>query len=216
RVVSPEQLARIFLAIQEMQCHNLNLVTPSHVVPQILEALEIAVQNGFRLPIVYNTSSYDSLLSLKLLDGIVDIYMPDTKYADSSLGQKYSDIKGYFEVAKKMLKEMHRQCGDLIIQNGLAVRGLLIRHLVLPNNLAGTKKWMEFIAREISPDSYVNLMDQYHPCFRAFDFPELSRRITSREYSLALETALQMGIRRGIPFDQFSRKIVLPRTTFSL
>ncbi|MHA2611456.1 MAG: radical SAM protein [bacterium JZ-2024 1] len=216
RVVSPEQLARIFLAIQEMQCHNLNLVTPSHVVPQILEALEIAVQNGFRLPIVYNTSSYDSLLSLKLLDGVVDIYMPDTKYADSSLGQKYSDIKGYFEVAKRMLKEMHRQCGDLIIQNGLAVRGLLIRHLVLPNNLAGTKKWMEFIAREISPDSYVNLMDQYHPCFRAFDFPELSRRITSREYSLALETALQMGIRRGIPFDQFSRKIVLPRTTFSL
>ncbi|MFN4182800.1 MAG: hypothetical protein ACK4G3_06335, partial [bacterium] len=112
--------------------------------------------------------------------------------------------------------EMHRQCGDLVIENGLAVRGLLIRHLVLPNNLAGTRKWMEFIAKELSPDSYVNLMEQYHPCFRAFDYPELSRRITRREYAEALEIAFQMGIRRGIPFDQLSRKIVLPRTAFSL
>ncbi len=214
KAVSPQQLAQIFLAIQEMGCHNLNLVTPSHVVPQILKALELAVKGGFHLPLVYNTSSYDSLLSLKLLHGIVDIYMPDIKYSDSAIGQKYSDIKGYFEVAKRMLKEMHRQCGDLIIENGLAVRGLLIRHLVLPNGLSGTRKWLEFLVQELSPNSYINLMEQYQPCYRAFDYPELSRRITAKEYLEAISIAVELGIRRGIPFDDLQKQGYIP-TYFS-
>ncbi len=201
REVSPEDLAAVFLEVQAMGCHNLNLVTPSHVVWQIMEALLIAVDRGFRLPIVYNTSSYDSLQSLRLLDGVVDIYMPDLKYSDSEVAQRYSGVKRYWEVAKKAVKEMYRQVGDLVIgEDGLAKRGVLIRHLVLPNGVAGSKKVMEFIAGELSRDAWVNVMDQYYPTYRAWEYGEISRRITSEEYWEVVDHAARLGIHRGIPF----------------
>jgi len=201
REVSPEDLATVFLEVQAMGCHNLNLVTPSHVVWQILEALLIAVERGFRLPIVYNTSSYDSLQSLRLLDGVVDIYMPDLKYSDSKTAEKYSGIKNYWEVARKAIKEMYRQVGDLVIgEDGLAKRGVLIRHLVLPNDIAGSKRVMEFIAKELSKDAWVNVMAQYYPTYRAWEYPEISRRITQEEYWEVVEYAVRLGIHRGIPF----------------
>ncbi len=199
----PKALAQIFLEIQELGCHNLNLVTPTHVVPQILEALVLAVEQGFRLPLVYNTSSYDSLISLHLLDGVVDIYMPDLKYADDDLGLKYSGVPSYNRVASRIIKEMHRQVGDLVLDgNGIARRGLLIRHLVLPNNLAGTQQVMEFIARELSPDSYVNLMAQYMPAHKALEYPELTRPPTYEEFLQGLKCATEAGIHRGIPFSR--------------
>ena len=186
REVSPEGLSKIFLDLQRLGCHNLNLVTPSHVVPQIIEALYLAVKKGFRLPIVYNTSSFDSLESLKLMDGIVDIYLADLKYSDSKIGRKYSKVKNYYEVAKEAIREMHRQVGDLVLDDkGLAVRGVLIRHLVLPEGLAGTEEVAKFL-RSLSPNMAVNVMDQYHPSYKAWDYPELSRRITYKEYTQAL------------------------------
>jgi len=184
--VLPEELAEIFLTVQRLGCHNLNLVTPSHVVPQIIEALYIAVQKGFRLPIVYNTSSYDSLESLRLLDGIVDIYLPDFKYGDDEIGKKYSGVRDYFDVAKCAIREMYRQVGDLVVDEyGVAVRGVLVRHLVLPNGLAGTKI-VANVLKEISPNMAVNVMDQYYPCYKAYNCPELARRITLQEFSEAL------------------------------
>lgn len=200
----PEELAEIFLDLQRMGCHNLNLVTPSHVVAQILEALGIAVEKGFRLPIVYNTSAYDSVQALKLLDGVVDIYMPDLKYSDSRVAEKYSGIKHYWEVARVAFREMHRQVGDLVLENGLAKRGLLIRHLVLPNDIAGSKRVLEFIAGELSQDSWVNVMAQYYPAHRAHEYPELSRRITHEEYGAVVEYAKELGLHRGIPFEYSS------------
>lgn len=202
--VTPEQLAEIFLKVQRMGCHNLNLVTPSHVVAQILEALELAIPHGFRLPLVYNTSAYDSVQALKLLDGVVDIYMPDLKYSDSQIAEKYSGIKHYWEVARAAFREMHRQVGDLVVENGLAKRGMLIRHLVLPHGLAGSKEVLKFIAAELSRDSWVNIMAQYHPAFKAFEYPELSRRITSKEYEEVVVYARSLGLHRGIPFEYAS------------
>jgi putative pyruvate formate lyase activating enzyme len=188
REVSPEELAEIFLELQAMGCHNLNLVTPSHVVPQILSALYLAVQKGFRLPIVYNTSSFDSLESLRLLEGIVDIYLADLKYADREIARRYSKVKNYPEVAMAAIREMHRQVGDLILdERGIAVRGLLVRHLVLPNGLAGTEKVAEFLG-SLSKKMAVNVMDQYYPSYMAWKYPELSRRITQREYHQALSS----------------------------
>lgn len=199
--VHPLTLAEIFLEVQRMGCHNLNLVSPTHVVPQILEALLIAIPKGLRLPIVYNSGGYDSLLILKLLEGIVDIYMPDMKYSDSSKGKKYSDVESYFEVSKRVLKEMHRQVGDLVIEKGIAKRGVLIRHLVLPNRIAGSFETLNFIASEISLNSYINIMDQYRPCYKAYSYSELSRRITREEYDEVVEYAKRLGFKRGIPFD---------------
>lgn len=195
------ELADIFLRIQDMGCHNLNLVSPTHVVPQIMEALLIAVQKGFRLPIVYNTGGYDSILTLKLIDRVVDIYMPDIKYSDSEKALKYSDAKGYWEVVRKAVKEMHRQVDDLILENGIAKRGLLIRHLVLPSNLAGSEKVLMFIKEQISENSYVNIMDQYWPTHQAHRYPELSRRITGEEYRKVVEFARKIGLKRGIPIE---------------
>jgi putative pyruvate formate lyase activating enzyme len=186
RGVSPEELSEMFLELQAMGCHNLNLVTPSHVVPQILSALYLAVQKGFRLPIVYNTSSFDSLESLRLLEGIVDIYLADLKYADREIARRYSKVKNYPEVAMAAIKEMHRQVGDLILdERGIAIRGLLIRHLILPNGLAGTEKVAEFLG-SLSKNMAVNVMDQYYPSYMAWKYPELSRRITQREYHQTL------------------------------
>ncbi len=200
----PEELAQVFLEIQRMGCHNLNLVTPSHVVAQVLEALALAIPRGFRLPIVYNTSAYDSIQSLRFLDGVVDIYMPDLKYSDSRIAEKYSGVKAYWEVARAAFKEMRRQVGDLVIENGLAKRGLLIRHLVLPGDIAGSKEVLRFIAEEISRDSWVNLMAQYHPAYKAHEYPELSRGITGREYDEVVEYAKKLGLHRGIPFEHAS------------
>ena len=188
REVSPEELSEIFLELQVMGCQNLNLVTPSHVVPQILSALYLAVQKGFRLPIVYNTSSFDSLESLRLLEGIVDIYLADLKYADREIAKRYSKVKNYPEVAMTAIREMHRQVGDLILdERGIAIRGLLIRHLVLPNGLAGTEKVAEFLG-SLSKNMAVNVMDQYYPSSMAWKYPELSRRITQREYHQAISS----------------------------
>jgi putative pyruvate formate lyase activating enzyme len=188
REVSHEELSEMFLELQAMGCHNLNLVTPSHVVPQILSALYLAVQKGFRLPIVYNTSSFDSLESLRLLEGIVDIYLADLKYADREIARRYSKVKNYPEVAMAAIKEMHRQVGDLILdERGIAVKGLLVRHLVLPNGLAGTEKVAEFLG-SLSKNMAVNVMDQYYPSYMAWKYPELSRRITQREYHQALSS----------------------------
>ncbi|MDW8141628.1 MAG: radical SAM protein [Candidatus Bipolaricaulota bacterium] len=198
---SAERLAEIFLEVQEMGCHNLNLVTPTHVIAQILEALELAISQGFWLPIVYNTSGYDSVAALKLLDGVVDIYMPDFKYSDSQIANKYSGIEHYGEVARAAFKEMHRQVGDLLVENGLAKRGLLIRHLVLPNGLAGSREVLRFIAEELSRDSWVNIMAQYHPAYKAFEHSELSRRIASKEYWEVVEYARSLGLHRGIPLE---------------
>lgn len=195
--VEPEAIAAIMLELQEAGCHNINLVSPSHVVPQILAAVLIAAQAGLRLPLVYNTGGYDSLESLQLLDGVIDIYMPDMKYASPQIGLRYSKIRDYPKVNQAAVREMHRQVGDLQIdQRGLASRGLLVRHLVLPNNLAGTQKVVRFLAEEISQDTYINLMDQYRPAYKANQYPQLNRRITPLEYQQALQMALATGLHR--------------------
>ncbi len=186
REVKPEELARMMLELQEMGCHNVNLVSPSHVVPQILEALIIAVEKGLRIPLVYNTSSFDSLESLKLLDGVVDIYLADLKYLSREFGRKYSKVKDYPKHAVEAIKEMYRQVGPLKVNGmGVAVRGLIVRHLVLPNGVSTTKEVMEFL-RSIDPNMAVNVMDQYFPFYKAKEYPELSRRITQAEYEEAL------------------------------
>ncbi len=196
-IVTKEGLARIMLSLQKRGCHNINLVSPTHVVPQILEALEIAVNLGLRIPLVYNSGGYDSIETLKLLEGIIDIYMPDMKYFDDKAAERLSNAKNYPPINQAAVKEMHRQVGNLHIdEKGIATRGLLIRHLVLPNGLAGTKGIARFIATEVSPDSYVNIMSQYHPCYEAFQVPELSRRISREEFLQALEYAQKAGLNR--------------------
>jgi len=196
-LVGEEDLAEMMLRLQRMGCHNINFVTPTHAVPQILKALSLTIEKGLNLPLVYNSGGYDSVSTLKLLDGIFDIYMPDFKYYDPEVSEKYSNAPDYPEIAKLALKEMHRQVGDLVVdEKGIALRGLLIRHLVLPNNLSGTKEAMGFISKEISPNSYVNVMEQYRPAFKAFDFPQLNRRITQKEYLEAMKIAKDAGLTR--------------------
>jgi putative pyruvate formate lyase activating enzyme len=193
--VDAEHLAGMMLSLQTRGCHNLNFVTPSHVVAQILEALVIAAGAGLRLPLVYNTGGYDSLEALELLDGVVDIYMPDLKYGDSEAAHRYSHVRDYWEVNRVAVKEMHRQVGDLVVDSqGVAVRGLLVRHLVLPEDLANTEQVLAFLAEEISSGTYLNLMDQYHPSHRADRVPELDRVISTDEYRRALELARRYGL----------------------
>jgi putative pyruvate formate lyase activating enzyme len=195
--IEPEDLAGIMLGLQRYGCHNINLVSPSHVVPQFLAALLIAAQAGLTLPIVYNTGGYDSLSSLELLDGVIDIYMPDMKFASPQIARHYSKIPNYPRINQAAVKEMHHQVGDLQIDtNGLATRGLLIRHLVLPYNLAGTDKIVRFLAEEISPNTYLNLMDQYRPAHKASQYPKLKRRITREEYRTAVRQAIEAGLQR--------------------
>ena len=185
------------LELQEQGCHNINFVSPSHVAPQIMAGVFIAAQAGLRLPLVYNTGGYDSLDMLRLLDGVIDIYMPDMKYADAKIARKYSKIRDYPRVNQEAVREMHRQVGNLQIdEDGLATRGLLVRHLVLPNDLAGTKDILHFLAQEISPDTYLNLMDQYRPAYKAHHFPELDRPLTRREFANALQMAHDAGLQR--------------------
>lgn len=199
-LVEPTALANVMLELQALGCHNINLVSPTHVVPQILAALFIAARDGLHLPLVYNTGGYDSLEMLHLLDGVVDIYMPDMKYASQQIARHYSKLQGrtpYPQANQAVVKEMHRQVGDLQINaHGLAQRGLLVRHLVLPNNLAGTAEIVQFLAQEISTNTYLNLMDQYHPAFNAHMFPKINRRITANEYITAVELAHAAGLHR--------------------
>ncbi|SMB99969.1 putative pyruvate formate lyase activating enzyme [Thermanaeromonas toyohensis ToBE] len=190
--VSLEKLARIMLALQERGCHNINLVTPSHYVPQIIAALAIAAEQGLRLPLVYNCGGYEETATLRAIEGIIDIYMPDFKYADAEVGRRLSKVPDYPQVAQEAIKEMHRQVGDLELdEGGIARKGLIIRHLVLPGGLAGTKEVLEFIAREISPYSYINIMSQYYPAGEAHRYPLLTRRITTEEYREALRLAYE-------------------------
>ncbi len=191
---SPEELAHIMLYLQEAGCHNINLVTPSHVVPQILEALLIAVEKGLKIPIVYNTSSYDSLETLKLLEGIVDIYLADFKYWKEKDGETYSKVKDYPSVAKEAIKEMYRQVGDLKRdERGIAYKGLLIRHLILPDMDESTEKILDFL-KNLSPTTAVNIMDQYRPFYKAYRYKEINRRIRHDEYKKAILTAKEKGL----------------------
>ncbi|MCL5808022.1 MAG: radical SAM protein [Deltaproteobacteria bacterium] len=195
--ISHERLAGIMLELQDRGCHNINLVTPTHQTPMILRSLSIAIDEGLSIPIVYNCGGYESLELIQLLDDVIDIYMPDIKYADTEPALHYSKAAAYPAVAKAALKEMRRQVGDLVLdKRGIALRGLLVRHLVLPGGAAGTREVVKFIAEEISRNTYVNIMDQYHPCYRAYDEPPLDRRITANEYAEAVKLALDAGLNR--------------------
>ena len=190
-------LADRMLSLQAAGCHNINFVSPSHVIPQILAALVIAAEHGLKLPLVYNSGGYDSAAGLALMDGVIDIYMPDMKFADSRLAAPYLGVDDYAEVNRAVVLEMHRQVGDLALDaTGVARRGLLVRHLVLPEDLAGTEQTLTFIADQVSRDTYLNLMDQYRPCFQAHRFPGLDRRPSRSEMHRASAIARRVGLHR--------------------
>jgi putative pyruvate formate lyase activating enzyme len=198
RTVSTEELADLMLSLQAIGCHNINLVTPTHFTAQIVRALAVAVERGLRLPIVYNCGGYESLETLKLLEGIVDIYMPDIKYSDNRAARQWSGVADYWDVVRPAVKEMHRQVGDLRTdESGIAYRGLIVRHLVLPNDVAGSRAVLEFVANEISTDTYINIMDQYHPAYKATTRPPLNRRIRPAEYDRVVACARSLGLHRG-------------------
>lgn len=195
QAISDEQLADIMLSLQQQGCHNINFVTPSHVVPQILSALPIAIDKGLNIPLVYNTGGYDSIQTLKLLEGVIDIYMPDCKFITAETAKQYTKARDYPDVMKKAVREMYRQVSDLeISKDGLAVRGLLVRHLVMPGHLEETASILDFLAQEISTETYLNIMDQYRPCYKAFDTPPINRSLSSNEYSQAVNMAKQKGL----------------------
>jgi putative pyruvate formate lyase activating enzyme len=201
RECDAESLAGMMLELQDRGCHNINFVTPEHVVPQVLEAVGIAAGRGLRLPLVYNTSAYDSLRSIELLDGVVDIYMPDFKIWDPEIGRRLLLAADYPETARQAFQAMHRQTGDLVFdEQGIALRGVLVRHLVMPDGLAGTPEIMRFLAEEISPDTFVNIMGQYSPAAQVVRRPGryagIERRITDREYVEAFEFAIEAGLHR--------------------
>jgi putative pyruvate formate lyase activating enzyme len=196
--VGPLELAAMMLELQEVGCHNINFVTPEHVVPQVLEALVVAVEAGLRLPLVYNTSAYDSVESLRLLDGVVDIYMPDFKFFTAAASRRYLKAGDYGAVAQRVVKEMHRQVGPLKFdEQGLAKRGVLVRHLVMPGLLAETQQIFSFLAQEVAADTYVNVMAQYHPAWQvsAEKFEEINRPLTTAEYNEAVQLAAGAGLR---------------------
>jgi putative pyruvate formate lyase activating enzyme len=195
--VSSSKLARMILLLQQQGCHNINFVTPSHVVPQILSALPEAIEGGLSVPLVYNTGGYDRMETLKMLDGVFDMYMPDFKFWSPDVAKRTCNAPDYPEVARHAMLEMHRQVGDLVLdESGIAQCGLLIRHLVMPNGLAGTRDIMRFIARKISKNTYVNVMAQYRPCGKAYDMPEIAVRLSETEYAQALRAAKEEGITR--------------------
>jgi len=198
KVISTEELARGMLRLQSIGCHNINFVTPTHFTPQIVEGIKVAIEKGLKIPIVYNCGGYEKVETLRLLEGIVDIYMPDVKYSEAGPAKKFSNAPHYFEVCRKALKEMHRQVGDLkVSEEGIAERGLLIRHLVLPNNLAGSEAVLRFIAEKLSEDSYVNIMSQYRPMYKASLYPEINHPPQLSEFSEAVEMAEELGLHRG-------------------
>ncbi|HXE91485.1 MAG TPA: radical SAM protein [Terriglobales bacterium] len=198
-VATPARLAEMMLELQARGCHNINFVTPEHVVPQILEGLLPAVEGGLRLPLVYNTSAYDSLDSLELMDGIIDIYMPDFKFWEGEMARRYVRAPNYPEAARRAIQEMHRQVGPLVLdENGLALRGVLLRHLVMPGDVAGTRQIMQWIAQELGPETYVNVMAQYYPAGKVTDseHAEINRAITREEFGAALAAAGEAGLPR--------------------
>jgi putative pyruvate formate lyase activating enzyme len=196
--MTSSDLARVMVRLQEMGCHDINFVTPTHYAPQIVSSLPEAIEKGLRLPIVYNCSGYESMEVIRLLEGVVDIYMPDAKYLDGEYSKRFSNAPDYPEVIKKILKEMHRQVGDLSINSkGIAERGVLIRHLVMPNGVSSSEAVLKFIAEEISVHSYVNIMDQYRPEYQAHEYPEINCRITHKEYLEAIQRARRFHLYRG-------------------
>ena len=196
--MTSSDMARVMVRLQEMGCHNINFVTPTHYAPQIVASLPEAIEKGLRLPIVYNCSGYESIEVIRLLEGVVDIYMPDAKYMDGKYSKQFSNAPDYPEIIKEVLKEMHRQVGDLTANSkGIAERGLLIRHLVMPHGVASSEAVFRFIAEEISVHSYVNIMDQYRPEYRAHECPEINRRITQKEYQEATQWAKRYHLYRG-------------------
>jgi putative pyruvate formate lyase activating enzyme len=206
RVVSEAQVAGYAIELQNRGCHNINFVTPSHFTPQLVKSVQIAAEKGLRLPIVWNCGGYENLETIKLLDGIVDIYMPDIKYGTMKPAKRYSDAEDYFERCKESVKEMHRQVGDLNLDHrGIAYQGLLIRHLVLPNDLAGSERVLRFIAEEISPDSYVNVMSQYRPEGEAHRYEELNRHPKRDEFQSVLEMACRLNLTRGLEAKHLGR-----------
>lgn len=194
RQVTIEQLAESMLGLQNYGCSNINLVTPTHVIPAIAAAIELAKKQDLTLPTVYNTGGYDSVETLRLLDGFIDIYMPDMKYSNSAVARKFSGAADYPQINRAAVKEMHRQVGDLQLKKGLAVRGLLVRHLVLPNNLAGSFEIIDFLAEEISPKTAINVMNQYRPCFKADSHTEINRRPTPQEIESVRRYAVEKGL----------------------
>ncbi|VUT24315.1 MAG: Radical SAM superfamily protein [Candidatus Methanolliviera sp. GoM_oil] len=196
REVSTERAAEMMIELQRRGCHNINLVTPTHFTPQIARSIRYAIKRGFCLPIVYNCGGYENVETIKLLEGIVDIYMPDIKYSSKEPAKKYSDAPDYFDRCREAVEEMHRQVGDLKMdEDGIAYRGLLIRHLILPDGLAGSKEVLKFVSG-LSKDSYVNIMDQYRPEGEAWDYKELSRRLTRKEFYDAMNMAKGYGLHR--------------------
>ena len=196
-IITPRKLAQLMLQLQLQGCYNINFVTPTHYISQIISALPLAIEIGLEVPIVYNCGGYESLEVIELLDGIVDIYMPDAKFSNSTYAESYANAPDYFEVLKAVLKEMHRQVGVLKTENGIGYRGMLIRHLVMPNDVAGSENILRFIAEKLSTKSYVNIMSQYRPCFEAEDDSIINRRISSKEYYQAIELAKKFGLSRG-------------------
>ena len=195
--VGPKDLADMMLSLQRRGCHNINFVTPSHVVPQILQGLFIAIERGLKVPLVYNTGGYDKVETLNILEDIFDIYMPDFKFWEARWSEKFCKAPDYRNIATAAIKEMHRQVGDLLIdESGIAEKGLLVRHLVMPNNVSNTKEVMTFLADKISEDTYVNVMDQYHPCGKATLDPVINRRLTMKEYVEAVRRTREAGLHR--------------------
>jgi len=198
RGVSDQELAQIMLKLQGMGCHNINLVSPTHVMPQILQALKIAIKTGLKIPLVYNTSGYELPEIIKLLEGIVDIYLPDMRYAETIMSQKFSNSPDYPNYNQLAIKEMHRQVGLAQINDkGIIEKGVIIRHLVLPANISGTEKIMKFIAQEVSVHTYISLMSQYSPYYKACDYPELKRRLTLQEYEAAQDSMDKYSLHNG-------------------
>jgi len=201
--VNPDQIAAMMIQLAERGCHNINFVTPTHVVPQLLEALIVAVEQGLTVPLVYNSGGYDKKETLEILDGIFDIYMPDFKFWDEKWAERYCNTPDYREAAKIAVKEMHRQVGDLVMDDqGIAQKGLLVRHLVMPHDIAGTKDVLNFIAKEVSMETYVNVMDQYRPCADAHRDEFINRHLTTQEFKEAMDTARKAGLTRLDPRDR--------------
>jgi len=193
--ITTHKLADLMLHLQNNGCHNINLVSPGHIIPQIVEAIYIAAQNGLFVPIVYNTNGYDLVDTLQLLEGIIDIYMPDIKFSDDIKAEKYLKVKQYSTIAQNAVIEMYRQVGELKVnENDIAYKGLLIRHLVMPQNLAGTEKIMQFIADKLSIDTYVHIMAQYHPEYKAYEYDEISKQISEKEFKYAIDSAKNAGL----------------------
>ncbi|MCM8762393.1 MAG: radical SAM protein [Candidatus Omnitrophica bacterium] len=196
-IISEEKLSDVMLKLQKDGCHNINLVTPTHFTPQIVKSIKYAIEKGLDIPIVWNCSGYENVDIIKSLNGIVDIYMPDIKYSESEPAKKYSNAPDYFERCKESIEEMYRQVGDLKVNSsGIAEKGLLVRHLVLPDNLAGSEKVLRFIAG-LSKNTYINIMDQYRPCGKAYLYPEINRRPTEEEFRQVLKIAVDLGLHRG-------------------